>query len=375
MPSPSTFESRIDHPPALRIRGIREQFVDVSWKGFFILAVVVTIVNCFRARGIGWVSGFTFVLVIDVIVAIVFLTRNRLPYAVKSALLVFILWISGVAGVKSLGLSSTSFIWFACACFASAVLFERKTLIGMLVLSYATVCLFGVLFVTRQLKIEVDLNRSSLIPLNWLALIAVNLGGVVLISLALRTYSDAVHRLVFEVARQRDQIAHMATHDNLTGLPVMAVAYQHAEAAIGEAANSDGKVAMLFIDLDGFKDVNDTYGHEAGDRVLAEIARRLKHSVRSTDTAARVGGDEFAVVLPALKDPETAAEVARKIIAAVSAPIPHGPHLLSVGASIGISIFPEHARSVPSLRKAADETMYRVKKAGKNGFDFAQALH
>lgn len=375
MPNPSTFESKIDEPPESRIRGVREHFVDVSWKGFFVLAVVVTVINFFRASKIGWVSGFTFVLVIDVVVAIVFVCLHRLPYSVKSALLVFILWISGVAGVKSLGLSSTSFIWFACACFATAVLFERRTLIWTLAASYGTVFLFAILFLTRRLKVEVDLNQSSLIPLNWLALIAVNLGGVVFISLALRTYSDAVHRLVFEVARQRDQIAHMATHDNLTGLPMMALAHEKAEKAIGDALNTHEKVAMMFIDLDGFKEVNDTYGHEAGDCVLAEVAHRLKHSVRSTDTAARIGGDEFAVVLPALKDADVAAEVARKIIAAIGAPIHHGPHRLSVGASIGISVFPEHALGVVSLRKAADDTMYRVKKAGKNGFDFAAALN
>lgn len=166
----------------------------------------------------------------------------------------------------------------------------------------------------------------------------------------------------------------MATHDKLTGLPALRLAADRIDMALSHAARSGDKVALLFVDLDGFKAVNDKHGHEAGDRVLAEVAARLKTCVRASDTAARIGGDEFIVVLPDLHDAAAAGEVADKIIQAVSAPIAFGAASLAVGASIGIAVFPDHAQDSIALRRAADGAMYDVKRQGKNAHAFAQAV-
>ncbi|MFZ1979940.1 MAG: GGDEF domain-containing protein, partial [Smithella sp.] len=126
----------------------------------------------------------------------------------------------------------------------------------------------------------------------------------------------------------------------------------------------------MFIDLDGFKDVNDTLGHDAGDYVLKQVAKRLLSCVRETDTVARVGGDEFLIIATEINNPENAAQIAEKVIHLISQPIIFNGRQAVVSVSIGIALFPDDSIDMDQLIKKADEAMYRVKKAGKNGFRF-----
>ena len=158
----------------------------------------------------------------------------------------------------------------------------------------------------------------------------------------------------------------------LTGLPALRLATDLADKALSHARRTGEKVALMFVDLDGFKAVNDGHGHEAGDHVLAQVATRLKACLRASDAAARIGGDEFLVLLVGLRDAEAAGQVADKIVAAVSQPIPYAATTLTVGASVGIALFPDHALDTISLQRVADQAMYRVKRAGKNAYAFAE---
>jgi diguanylate cyclase (GGDEF)-like protein len=182
---------------------------------------------------------------------------------------------------------------------------------------------------------------------------------------------DTAEKAINEIQVQHDQMKMMATHDSLTELPTMRLAADRLQVAISSARRTNEQVALLFLDLDAFKAVNDTFGHDAGDALLQEVAQRLRKSIRDEDTAARIGGDEFLVILSGLQGRSAAATVAEKIVAAVSLPVAFAGHSLRVGASIGIALFPEHGVSMEALRQAADCAMYRVKKAGKNGFVFA----
>src|SRR5262249_35665191 len=185
-------------------------------------------------------------------------------------------------------------------------------------------------------------------------------------------YQQTTLELLNEVHKQRDQIQQLATHDQLTGLPLPSLAADRLHIAIQAARRSGKKVALLFIDLDDFKRVNDTFGHEAGDEVLKEVAQRLSKAIRAEDTVARVGGDEFIAVLGGLPDAHMPAEVAGRAIRMVCAPIDCAGRQTSVGVSIGVALFPDHADDAQSLRRAADAAMYRVKRAGKNQFAFAE---
>jgi diguanylate cyclase (GGDEF)-like protein/PAS domain S-box-containing protein len=160
-------------------------------------------------------------------------------------------------------------------------------------------------------------------------------------------------------AKLRDQ----ALHDPLTGLPNRALLTDRLTSAIAVAQRQDAPLSLLLLDLDGFKAVNDTWGHHAGDLVLTEIASRLSGSLRESDTAARLGGDEFVLLLPAT--PLVGAiETARALVDFIVAPIVVDGRPLTVGASIGIAVFPNHGRDAEVLLSAADAAMYAAKQSG-----------
>lgn len=161
-----------------------------------------------------------------------------------------------------------------------------------------------------------------------------------------------------------------ATHDMLTGLPNRRLLIDRLEQALAQVKRNDGHLAMLFIDLDGFKDINDRLGHAAGDEVLEIIGRRLKHLLRSADTAARLGGDEFGLVLSKISGRQDAQLVAEKVLKSISSPLIIRDERCHIGASIGISLFPEHGTSADELISHADAAMYTVKYSGKGSYAF-----
>ena len=170
--------------------------------------------------------------------------------------------------------------------------------------------------------------------------------------------------------QQFEQIEFLAHHDALTGLPNRHLFDDRLKQALIVAGRRQSRLALMFIDLDKFKLINDTLGHEAGDIVLKSAAARLLDRVRASDTVARVGGDEFAVILDDVGANENAAQIAQDIISTLTTPIEAGGEQCIVGASIGIALYPEDADTASGLLACADETMYRVKAAGRNNFMF-----
>ena len=170
--------------------------------------------------------------------------------------------------------------------------------------------------------------------------------------------------------QQFEQIEFLAHHDALTGLPNRHLFDDRLTQALIVAGRRQSRLALMFIDLDKFKLINDTLGHEAGDIVLKSAAARLLDRVRASDTVARVGGDEFAVILDDVGANENAAQIAQDIIATLTTPIEAAGEECTVGASIGIALYPEDADAASDLLACADETMYRVKAAGRNNFMF-----
>ncbi len=166
------------------------------------------------------------------------------------------------------------------------------------------------------------------------------------------------------------KLVHQATHDALTGLPNRLLLQDRLNHAIEIARREQSKVAVMFIDLDRFKVVNDSLGHEVGDRLLVVVADRLRLCLRRSDTIARLGGDEFVVVLTNFQTTGEIAEVAEKIIARIDEPATLDDYNMHVGASIGIAFFPDDGEDVTSLMRDADGAMYRAKSAGGNVFRF-----
>jgi diguanylate cyclase (GGDEF)-like protein/PAS domain S-box-containing protein len=174
--------------------------------------------------------------------------------------------------------------------------------------------------------------------------------------------------------RVHERIEQLAHHDFLTKLPNRALFKDRLERAMAMAERNEGRVAVLFLDLDGFKAINDELGHDAGDMLLCEIARRITGAIRHSDTVARAGGDEFTVILNEIGSQEDVSAVAGKIRDVISLPFRIAGRERRIGASIGIAIFPDHARAHDELLRAADAAMYVAKQAGKNAFRFHGAV-
>jgi diguanylate cyclase (GGDEF)-like protein/PAS domain S-box-containing protein len=179
-----------------------------------------------------------------------------------------------------------------------------------------------------------------------------------------------VLRNISERKRAEATIAYQAYHDLLTGLPNRTLFKDRIGQVIAQAKREGQRLAVLFLDLDRFKTVNDTYGHAVGDQLLQAVAQRLRNCLREVDTLCRLGGDEFILLLPNVKSRESVRVIAEKIIATVSQPYPIDEHELSVGVSIGIALFPEDGSGSDFLCKHADIAMYHAKDAGGNNLSF-----
>lgn len=175
---------------------------------------------------------------------------------------------------------------------------------------------------------------------------------------------DITERLAAE-----ENSRYLANYDPLTGLPNRAYLDEHIKYTLSLAKRNDGTLAVMFLDLDHFKDINDTLGHNIGDKLLIESAKRLQSTMREEDTVARLGGDEFIILLPNLKM-KGASRVAQKLLGIMKQPLQIESHDLSLTASIGIAIYPNDGNDFEALYKNADTAMYRAKQDGRNGYSF-----
>jgi diguanylate cyclase (GGDEF)-like protein len=186
-----------------------------------------------------------------------------------------------------------------------------------------------------------------------------------------RRITQALVRDVTERLKAEKQIRYLANHDALTGLPSLRIYQDRLSTALARAEREKALLAVLFVDLDGFKAINDNEGHAAGDQVLRTVAERLTDCMRKADTVARTGGDEFVMLLPVTDGEVGAVTTAKKVIEAVNLPIRFEGRALQVGASIGIALFPAHAITTEGLMRNADRAMHLAKAAGKNTIDVA----
>jgi len=244
----------------------------------------------------------------------------------------------------------------------------------------ASLC-FSVLHGAQALRFNADSMRALALPLGdgdlhaWWLGVPLNSSegviGVLLLKSTAAPYTEKDQELLQFVSTQvvtaieRKQLyarlERMAQYDELTGLPNRACFRDRLSTALARVRRNGGRIALLYLDLDRFKQVNDTYGHGGGDQLLQTVAERLGGCVRDTDTVARLGGDEFVVLLESIIDAEDAQRVVAKIRDAFGAPLPIAGHSLEIGMSIGIALYPEDGEVEAQLLKQADERMYLMK--------------
>ena len=188
------------------------------------------------------------------------------------------------------------------------------------------------------------------------------------------THFAAIQQDITDSKHVVEQHQYLAYHDSLTGLPNRSLFLQLLRTAIDGCADRPSVHALLFIDLDKFKPVNDTFGHPVGDALLVAVAQRLRAAMRKTDLVARIGGDEFVVLRTHLLDPTKADALAQTLVRSLSRPFSIGQNLLAIGASIGIALWPENGGDATTLIQAADNAMYRAKRSGGNAWKRSDAV-
>jgi diguanylate cyclase (GGDEF)-like protein len=214
-------------------------------------------------------------------------------------------------------------------------------------------------YITNENSETIKELRIYLIIVSILLFLAIfNIGYVKKLNQRLRTTND-------KLEEANKKLNYVASHDVLTGLPNRVMFFEHVKKGIALAKRNSTKVALMFIDLDKFKPINDTYGHYVGDILLKEVGKRLTTSIRETDTAGRIGGDEFVIFLTNLNDSESAINVAKKINEKIHEPFIVNGKDMFISVSIGIAIYPDHTLSEENLTKYSDAAMYKAKYGGK----------
>lgn len=194
-------------------------------------------------------------------------------------------------------------------------------------------------------------------------------GALILVAIVLFIVSAVLYyiaRLNRRLSQSLDQVSHLSQHDVLTGLPNRVLFADRLQRAILKARRDKTLLALLFLDVDRFKSINDSYGHQEGDEVLKAFANRMIACIRDSDSLGRIGGDEFVILLEDLSNSSSALGVAKKIQTSVAVPISANGVMISTSVSIGISIFPEDSQTEDGLFKCADLAMYEAKQAGRN---------
>ena len=192
-----------------------------------------------------------------------------------------------------------------------------------------------------------------------------------------RKLAATVKQLEAEIG-EREKIAaeldFLANHDALTGLPSLRLCKDRIDHSLAESRRNRQMSTVMFLDLDGFKEINDAHGHEFGDLVLKTVADRIRAEIRETDTVARIGGDEFVIISSSLPEISIAERIAHSLIRQISRPIHIRQIEVAVSASIGISLYPDDGTTAEELIRTADQAMYQVKREGKNSYGFARAV-
>lgn len=336
-------------------------------------------------------------LAIIYIAAIYLALRRPLDHRWRAFGTLALIYASGVISMARGGLAGDGRIYLVILPVMAATLVGMRTGMFTAILSMATYSLFAFLAVTGVLQNWLILHDNPVQPDHWiydgLVLISLVIIVVVLLNnfirLLLKTLHSEHHALgalreahaqleqynlnlehkveqrTSELAEANNRLLHQATHDALTGLPNRTLFFDRLEQAISHAGRTQHNLAVLFIDLNDFKQVNDTYGHSRGDILLCEVAKRITYCVRDSDTVARLSGDEFTVILEDIADPQDVEVVTAKIKQALAAPVDAENVTIHTSASIGTGLFPVHGRDVEALLKHADVAMYHVKEASK----------
>jgi len=314
----------------------------------------------------GWQFSFYVYICGGLFVISLAILRHRLSLRFKINTLATIGTSVAIAALANWGLLSNGMIWFVITGFILMIAYTSRLVIFYMLFAVTTMTIFAWLFYSGVLTPPVEANQFASSHVAWINAIVSNMFSLMLIMIHFSYLKEYQQQLISLLEEQNQEISRLANHDNLTGLHNLRVGKDRITQAINFSRRNGSMAAVLFIDLDGFKEINDEYGHDAGDAILIETAHRLSQSVREVDTVARIGGDEFLVILQEVSL-SAAAAVAEKLIHSIKVPFIFEDSSLSVTASLGIALTSD-AQTAEELIKKADSAMYQAKRRGKNRY-------
>ena len=304
---------------------------------------------------------------------VTFLFRHRLSYKVKVYSCISFYALIGLGGFWQFGLISAGYLAFSIVIFLVAVVAGKRASVYALILTTLIMCFFGGLWHYGILSSNIDYSSYLTATNTWVMFTIVFFTFAQLLSNVMGTTMEELRERLAITYQQKREIEHLANHDQLTGLPSLRLADDRLDMAIALANRNQSRSALVYLDLDGFKSINDGFGHAAGDAILQQIALRFNQAIRATDTCCRIGGDEFLIIVPDIAGQTELQPLCERIIKALKTPFQFEQKPLTVGVSIGVAIYPDNASDAKALRQSADEAMLLVKRSGKNNYQFSCA--
>ena len=343
---------------------------------YMMISVCFLLVGYFyRLSDIDWKNIYYLQIICFIGVALVPCYRKRLSYKNTIISYLGLGLILAVAEFIGLGLTGMGDVTSLFCIMLSLFYLDRRS---TAIVTILVLIIYGAVFYQYAsedlLLSETDLALLSL-PSAWVGTLIANGSFFLIIGMSIYYLQDQSIRLLREIAKQKEtieqqqqHIEYLANHDALTGLPSLRIANDRIESVLELANKKKHMAVLLFLDLDGFKEINDTYGHEAGDELLKRVAGRISLCIRSSDTACRVGGDEFLIIMQEVNNRKDIESLCQRLIKEISRPFAYQKTTLLVGVSIGAACSLGYPVNSKILRHKADELMYKVKKSGKNNY-------
>jgi len=305
--------------------------------------------------------GPLFPMAIAIFVVCLHVARDRLSPEARAIILCLLCMSAGVAGLLVRGILEPAIFFFVLAVLCLNFVLTMRQIVVVSLVVFGVAGLITYFHFGGHHVIQVDPKQVFAAPAAWIMSLLVALYLVGVIAFTSNRYRTMVNELLLELDQERQQVTNLAFRDTLTGLLNLRALTNRAEPLIAQAARGKINPAVLFLDLDHFKAINDEFGHASGDEVLVQVAERLLKTVRQSDTLIRLGGDEFLVFIPDAENAEELEHLITRLRGAVFEPMQIDTHSLQVGISVGAARYPEQGGDLDALMRNADDAMYQDK--------------
>lgn len=354
------------------LSAVRAELIDRIWLGIAFLAMIGVPVSVSRAAVTGWMPMYTAHIVLGAITLAIFFNRRRCSLSFKTWAILALFSAVGVIGIIQIGPFGAGLWWLATCPFLAATLFSLRAGYYSMLAVLAVLVIVASAYVTGLLRVQLDAPVYAASTQAWATLAIgaclmplVVFQGISLFTRQMVDLAEKQHHLKSQIAQQRDRLQALAFQDELTGAETRRVMIDRLEQRLRNAQRSGERAALMMVDLNDFKPLNDELGHAAGDEALKAFYQRMRAVLRPSDSVARFGGDEFVVLIDYVQDLQEASQIAERLSDAISQPIQIAGADTRMSASIGVAIMPDQGQSTEALLESADAAMYEAKRQSK----------